>query len=217
MTGDRDTLTQRITSDVDALVDPSTHVQPYTIQVGKELQTRSHRIQFPSLLDQMRDQSTDGMSPAVDDDGGSFDTFGSKPPVNLQAIDRLRAIHAGVRSWRGKTKLDRLEAELRHLVGDCSRLDVDELELLARDAGRWVTWARIVTGWTTPPFRPRASCPACEQRDSLHVHLVEVNALCTHCGSTWDRDTIGLLAAHITGQDHFGGVTPAAPQLEHVG
>ena len=210
MSAGRDTLLQRIAADVDALVEPSTHVQPYTVQVGKEMVTRSHRIQFPSLLNQMRDQTHDGTG-APDDDGGSFDTFGSKPPINIQAIDRLAAIHAGVRHWRGRRKLDRLEDELRILVGDCLSMGDDELDVLAHDVGRWVTWARIVTGWTTPPWRPNAECPHCEQR-ALHVHLADVNALCGHCGATWDRDTIGLLAAHITGsqeaQDHFGGVTP---------
>ena len=218
MSAPRDALVQRVAADVDALVEPSTHVQPYTVQVGKETVTRSHRIRFPSLLNQMRDQSHDGTAPP-DDDGGSFDTFGSKPPVNLQAIDRLRAIHDGVKNWRGKQKLEKLETELRHLVSDSTSLVDDELEALARDVGRWVTWARIVTGWTTPPFRPNADCPHCEHRD-LHVHLSDANAFCGHCGSTWDRDTIGLLAAHITGQadqDRFGGVTPGRSLAVTVG
>lgn len=189
----------RIADDIAALVDPTTHIEGYVIVRGAQHIARAHRVHTPGLLQQMREQIHDATERP--DERGGKNSLGSKPPTNLDVIDRLAAITRGVQEWRGIRQLPHLETELRHLVGDAANhFDLDEQQRLAHDTDRWVTWARIVTGWDTPPFRPHVPCPDCGDR-ALRIHLGDANAYCAHCGTTWDRATLGILAARITAAD----------------
>lgn len=67
------------------------------------------------------------------------------------------------------------------------------------DIRGWWTQARIVTGWDAPAWNPDNTCPVCGERGTLKIRLVEQLAMCTKdaCRTTWDSETIGLLAEHI--------------------
>jgi hypothetical protein len=82
-------------------------------------------------------------------------------------------------------------------VGIATTLDDDNLGRLAREVNRWWTWARVVTGWDSPPWRPNVDCPMCARRGGLRVRLNDRSAACLECGETWDHTTIGLLAEHL--------------------
>lgn len=66
---------------------------------------------------------------------------------------------------------------------------------LAYDIRRWWHQARIITGWDTAAFKPRATCPVCDVHGSLRVKTD--GALCVECRSIWTDAEIGLLAEHI--------------------
>jgi hypothetical protein len=70
---------------------------------------------------------------------------------------------------------------------------------LAYDVKRWWRQARIITGWDTPAFKPRATCPVCDASGSLRIKTE--GALCVECRSLWDAQQIGLLAEHIRSEN----------------
>lgn len=70
---------------------------------------------------------------------------------------------------------------------------------LSHDIRRWWYQARIITGWDTPAFKPRATCPVCDVTGSLRVK--PEGALCVECRSVWDAQQIGLLAEHIRSEN----------------
>jgi hypothetical protein len=74
-----------------------------------------------------------------------------------------------------------------------------ELRNLDKTVRLWLTWARTLTGWDSPAFRPNVKCPACGMRGSLRVRLDRGTACCVepNCYATWDQDTIGILAQII--------------------
>lgn len=92
-----------------------------------------------------------------------------------------------------------LKDNLRQLVGLATGPGVRDVDLrdLAADVARFHRWASVLAGWEQPPRALRASCPLCEKRGTLRVRALEREGMCVHCGGTWDRATIGILAEHV--------------------
>lgn len=187
---------------VSALVDPIRHAETYVLRAPYPggpgaAEVRVHRTVHASLLDQL----ATAVEPSSATQAGARG-YESSPSARLDAVDMLRriAIDAGV--WlidlglppRGDTA-----GNLRALVG--SAMTDEQLRNIARDAARWVTWARIVTGWDVPAYRPNVVCPACAVRGGLRLRVDPVSAACVGCGATWGSDAeIAVLAECINGE-----------------
>ena len=159
---------------------------------------RMHAAKHPSLLDQLRAAGTAGRGAGDDLPSGGYET---RPAARLEALDRLHAIDQAVDDWLVRrfdvSRRGTLEDDLRLLVGLSPHLDGFGEHDLAREAERWLTWARVVTGWDSAPWRPNAPCPMCESTGGLRVRLDAHAAACLDCGETWAPATIGLLADHL--------------------
>jgi len=189
-------LRTELADTIRALVDPYEHAETLHLRSptpgGPTTEIRIHRVHFPSLLDQL--------ATAIEPSRGAGTARGyeSSPTARLDAIDRLQAIHAAASYWAETlTTVYRpnLADRLSSLVG--APMDNEQLDDLTRAARRWLTWARICTGWDTPPRRLREPCPACNHKGGLRVRIDDLNATCLECGNIWDRDTIGLLGDYI--------------------
>lgn len=171
---------------VRALTEPIQHAESFTLRSaypdGRAAQEfRVWRTIHPSLLDQL----AAAVEPSGNGDG-TVRGYESSPTARLDAIDQLRRIALGTGLWlidlrltpRGNTADD-----LRLLVG--ATIDDDGLRNLARDAARWVTGARIVTGWEAPARTIAAPCMTCGAIGRLRARPEPLAALCTACGQTW--------------------------------
>lgn len=78
---------------------------------------------------------------------------------------------------------------------------------LDHDVRRWWRQARVISGWDAPAYRPWATCPVCEHRGGLRIHLELRTGFCVECREIWGPDTIGLLGEHIRVEN--GSDTPA--------
>lgn len=211
----RQRLLDEIAADVKALVEPRRHTEPYKAKIPGTRKQRwyGHVTTQPSLLDALRQ----GGAPAGSDEGetSSGSSFESQPPGAFDCFSQLMAIEAGSAWWVSvglrQPLRNYVEANLRALVGlaaDPATRDVD-LRDIAADVARFHQWASVLAGWERPPRALRASCPQCEKRGSLRVRVLEREGMCLHCGATWDRATIGVLADHVRaeGEQIDGGDT----------
>lgn len=189
------------------LTEPHQHSEHYTIRVGIAWEGRDHHTRAPALIAQLWEN--DIPSAAADD--GPRPGYASRPAARLDALDAAARIDLEVNLWitdmgeqtRG---LDTITA-LRQLHGLSASADDVTKRAIARDAKRWWTQARIVTGWDSPAWTPDNTCPQCGERGSLKVKLADRIAMCTFdgdqsrrkeaCKVTWSEETIGLLADHI--------------------
>jgi hypothetical protein len=192
---------------VDDLTRPRLNEEPFrkvnehgTVIVDK------HKTHVPPLLEQLL---------ASLEPGGTGDTGraipASRPSARLDAMDVYRRIDQAVYQW-AKTyveqrRWDPLPDRLRALVGVAPNIEDDELHQLTREARRWVTWAKVTTGWEVPAMQPDNTCPLCVVRGSLRVRVgdgitsTEASACCINCGESWDDTNIGLLAEHIRSEN----------------
>ncbi|GIJ50013.1 hypothetical protein Val02_68990 [Virgisporangium aliadipatigenens] len=194
---DREHLLHRIAQDVTALVDPYDHAESVEVQDGPRRRRRRIITRHPPLLDQL----ADAVEPSRAAAGGGLRGYASTPSARLDAVDRLLAIDAGAAMWLtvrlGEPLRADTPANLRGLVGAAHWFDDDNLADLAAAVRGWHTWARTVTGWDTPPWRPNAPCPACEYNGGLRVRLGTGTAICVECGAAWDADTISTLGRYV--------------------
>jgi hypothetical protein len=192
---------------VDELVEPREHSEPRTVRDDNGTWvTTQHRTHVPSLLEQL----SEALEP-----GGTGDTGravpGSRPSARVDAMDVEQRIDQAAYLWAKTYATDRrwdpLPSRLRALVGVAGWIETEEQHQLAVEVRRWATWARVVTGWEVPPFRPDNTCPLCASRGGLRVRAgdgvtsTEAHALCLDCGEAWDPSTIGLLAEHIRAEN----------------
>lgn len=192
-----------IADSVRELVEPARHAERFEEwdeRTRRHMPSRLHWTRHPSLLDQLRAAGTAGRGGEDGPTGG----YESRPAARLAATDRLIAIEQAVDDWlvrRMNTYGQRisLEQNLRLLVGSAADLDKPGRLALQRETARWVTWARVVAGWDSEPWRPNAACPMCEQTGGLRIRLDERVATCLDCGEAWDSATLSLLADHIRG------------------
>lgn len=200
---------------VDALTRPSIHREPTSEWINGEWRRSSHDTEVPPLLDQLRD----AVEPSSSGEGGRS-VPGSRAAARLDSIVTLIRIEAAAGMWLvnrcGQPLRNTVEDNLRGLVGYAPTLDNTSLWDLTDAARRWVTWARVVTGWEVPPFRPANTCPLCAARGSLRVRLgdgvssQDASALCVECAESWDAGTIGLLAEHIRAENQDEPASGAA-------
>lgn len=147
------------------------------------------------LIDQLRES----IQPA----GGTSDAArpvpASRPPLQLEALDRLIAIDKAAIGWTRFLQLQPrlyLEGTVRQLVDGAARADDDTRHALADAMRRWRGWAAVMTGWASPPLTPYIRCanPECGQLATLRILPERRTATCSACGHVWD-DTDGTYAA----------------------
>lgn len=187
-------LINTIATLAEELADARQHREPvyeWTAARNRKL-TRVVVTTQPGLIEQLRDS----VQPAsTGEQRRSVPT--SRPPLQLEALDRLIAIERAATGW---TRLLQepprlyLEATIRALVGAASRADVDLRHALAADMRRWRGWAAVMTGWASPPMSPYVPCPNCNAISSLRILPERRSALCSKCDHVWD-DTDGSLTA----------------------
>jgi hypothetical protein len=186
-------------SAADELTDPRRHVEVITGWTKSRNRKTIRRVTtLPSLLNQLADAVVPGETYVEND--GARPGFRSTPPARLDAIDRLLAIEAAAARWVvsvGLTLRHDAAGNIRALVGISAQLDSDTLDALYTEITNWRAWAATVTGWQTPPWRPRVACPVCDTLGSLRIRLDRHTACCVGCGEAWGEDAIGLLAEHI--------------------
>lgn len=183
----------------DELTDPRRHVEVLTAwDHNRNKKTRRRITTLPSLLEQLGEAVVPGETYVEGDAARSG--FASRPPARLDAIDRLLAIEASAARWVASVGLvvrESATGNIRALVGISATLDSDTLAALVTEVYLWRNWAATVTGWQTPPWRPRVPCPVCDVLGSLRIRLDRKTACCIDCGEAWGEDAIGLLAEHI--------------------
>jgi hypothetical protein len=190
---DLDTVYDSIT----ALVRPTMLRQEISAYVHGEWRRKQREIEIPSLIDQLQAVF---VSSSGEQTGSGF---ASKPAARIDAMDVLMRIDTEAGNWvdqLGHRIAQDLRDNLRWLNQQAPRLtDPEQVHWLACDTRGWATWARVVTGWETPAFRPNNTCPLCAQRGGLRVRVGdgEAHGMCVHCGEHWTAETVALLAEHI--------------------
>jgi hypothetical protein len=192
------------------LVRSRMHTQEISAYVDKEWRSKRRQIEIPSLLDQLQAVFVSSSG----EHAGSG--FASRPNARIDAMDVLMRIDTEAGNWidhLGHTIEPELRDNLRWLNQQAPNMtDPEQLHDLALDSRGWATWARVVTGWEVPAFRPNNTCPLCAQRGGLRIRVGDDNAqgMCVHCGEHWTPATIGLLAEHILVESD----TPARQWIE---
>jgi hypothetical protein len=198
---------QQIADTVEELTRPRTNEQSRTYRNDSGTWvTEKHTTEVAPLLEQL----LQALEPSGSGESGRA-VPGSRPSARLDAIDTYHRIEQSAYLWCKAYATDRrwdsLTGKLRALVGCAGRIEEDEQHQLALEVRRWATWARVVTGWEVPPFRPNNSCPLCAVRGGLRVRLgdgvtsSDAHGMCVNCGEHWTPDTIGLLADHIRSEN----------------
>lgn len=176
-----------IAESADALTDSYLHVQEYEVwDHNRHRKVRHHRTRQPGLLAQLRQ-----MIEVVGQGEGSGRTKpeGSPAPLNLEAASLLMVVTLAAFRWCNRLDVDQrdtVEDNIRALVGAAGSTTSDLQADLLADMKGWKRRCSILTGWTTPAFRPRAGCPYC-QRPTLVVNLDARTAFCANeeCGAGW--------------------------------
>jgi hypothetical protein len=202
----------------DELTDPRRHVEVLSGHYwdhnrNRKTKTVRRTTTLPSLLNQLADAVVPGEAYVEND--ASRPGFRSTPPARLDAIDRLLAIDAGAARWVVSIGLPLRKdtaGNIRALVGIAGTLDSDTLGALVTEVTNWRAWAATVTGWQTPPWKPRVACPVCDRLGTLRIRLDRKTACCMDCGEGWDEPTgtIFLLADHIRAEGELAESTNRA-------
>jgi hypothetical protein len=186
-----------IRGDIQELTEQHEHVEAYHIRDPRSRRRRAHRhaAWHPPLLVQLQDVAQRRGSAAV----------------SYEALDLVKRIMNGARAWRDRIHY-RAETRcmpidhwwllpVRDLADAAPRLSRRNQRRLAADVHRWWTWCRVIGGWEDWPPQIHAPCPRCDalpKPRGLRVRMDRSAAYCATCDATWDTDTIGVLAAHIT-------------------
>lgn len=195
------TQLEQIRDLADALTEPHINREPYTVWDGNRHRKVHHHITVQhGLVTQLYrailpswsvsdEPSTGGPAPA--------------PPLEIEALSRHREIATAADAWcreLGLAPRPTTESTIRALVGAAGHLDDSRQYTLAADLRRWANWCRVYLGLEKVRRISGARCPIvdCDTLGGLRINLTTSHGLCTACGATWDRDTIGLLAEHIT-------------------
>lgn len=204
----RQDAVEQIAEQVAELVEARRHVEEYQLwTAARHRKTLNHVTDHGSLLDQLRAKLPPTNGNGEDENPITAASAASRPPLAIDALDVLLRIEAASAEWTSvrlrRDLRETVEDNLRLLVGASTRMEDDELRALARDVRRWHGWAATLTGWQSPPWRPRVACPLCSASDALRVNLADKHALCMHCGEHWDSTdgSIVLLADYIRQTD----------------
>jgi hypothetical protein len=189
----RERMMHHLVEHVAALTEGNDHAETIDTDTRQRRRVVTHHA---SLLDQL----SDAVEPSATAAEGTRSGYTSAPSARLDAIDRLLAIDAGAAMWLVRCRLPlgaTTPDNLRRLTDHARWLTDDDLGALIADVRSWVAWARTVTGWDTPPWRPDAPCPACEHRGGLRVRLSSRTAVCVDCGASWDTDGVEALGNFV--------------------
>lgn len=197
----------QIADAVDDLTRPRTNGEPFSyIDEHRTVIHGKHKTHVPPLLEQLQQALEPG---GTGDAGRSVPA--SRPSARVEAMDiylRIdQAVYVWCKTYCTPRRWDSLPDRLRALVGAAPNIEADEQDQLAREARRWVTWAKVCTGWEVPARQPDNTCPLCATRGGLRVRVgdgitsTEASACCVSCGESWDDTTIGLLAEHIRAEN----------------
>lgn len=187
----------------DELCDPHHHVErvPYWDH-NRHRRFREHRTVQPGLLTQLA--ALIGEMTTSVDGTTTRPIMASRPPANVDALSCHTVITMAAARWCWSLKLDLRdtpEGNIRALVGAVTLLDEDTTRTLADEMRDWRNTASVLTGWSTPPYRPQVPCPVpdCAQVGKLRINLSRHTGICLACRATWDIDTIGILADYVRG------------------
>lgn len=197
----------RLVDYVRELTEPHTHSEHYTIRTKGAWVGHDHRTRVPSLLAQLWENDT----PSQGVNEGPRPGFASRPAARIEALDTAARIDLEANRWitdlGEQTRHLETYLAIRQLHGLSAGADMVTQKAIEKDARRWWTQARIVTGWDSPAWTPDNTCPACGERGTLRVRLAERIGMCTYAGDmskgreacrvTWDEASIGVLADHI--------------------
>lgn len=191
----------QITDLADTLTEPHAHREPYTTwDTNRHRKTHHHITVQHGLLTQLHR----AVLPAtMASDGNSGTIPASRPPLEIEALSRHQQISTAARTWctnLGTHPRPTAESTIRALVGAAGHLDDTQQRALAADLRRWTHWCRVYLGLEQVRRITGVRCPLpdCTQLGTLRINLTTSHGLCTACGATWDRDSIGVLAEHIT-------------------
>lgn len=193
---------QQLATAITALIEPRT--TSTRVRIGwdhnRHAIWKDHDVRLPPLLTALEQAMRPGS--AQQDNGKSVP--GSRPPLVTDALslhhEIVRATHwfATIHSIDGDEHIATAAARLRHLAGIACVMPEDDLGALTKACTRWVAMAEMITGETTPPFRPDAPCPACDRRHGLRIYVADKQGYCTHCRVVWGPDEIGILGGHVS-------------------
>lgn len=198
-----DPLTE-IADTIRQLCEQHHHTEKYDIWTkNRNRNIRHHTAWHPPLIVQLQ-QAAQPTHQTDDIKAGRHGKPAPAAPANLDALDRLQAIQAGIAHWRATLSLPPRDGlDLHGLVGAAAATDPHTRTQLAADIDRWKLWCLTLAGWRTPPWRPHAPCPQCERmpgdKTGLRVRLDRSTACCLSCGAAWGPDAVGILADHVRG------------------
>jgi hypothetical protein len=203
---------------VDALTKTTTHHERYTIRTTNHDGTSTwitgrHRTTSQPLIHQL-----EAAIYTTTAESGTRAGFESKPSARIDALDALTRIEAGTLDWLKRLGLKSPvtltpAGPIFDLCQALQRAAANAGPAILRDVRSWWITARTITGWDSPAWRPRSSCPLCAKTGGLRIRLDAQTGHCLECGEVWDHTTIGLLADHIRSENHEAD-TRTADQLE---
>jgi hypothetical protein len=191
---------------VDALTKITTHEERFTVRVTNSdgtstWVTQRHHTRSLPLIHQL-----EAAIYTTTAESGARAGFESKPSARLDALDTLTRIEAGTLDWLKRLDLKSPvtltpSGPIFDLCQAVQRAAANAGAPMLRDVRSWWITARTTTGWDSPAWRPRATCPLCAKKGGLRIRLDAQTAHCNECGEVWDHTTIGLLADHIRAEN----------------
>lgn len=157
-----------------------------------------HTANHPALLDQLEQAA--GIRSAVSDDDAGASAFGSKPPTHLEALRLIDRIDRQSRQMEHRLGIAHVPGVRPRLsrIGGLLGIEPDPT------VRSWWASARILTHWDTPAYRPQgAPCPQCWETNSIRIRFDDELAVCSECGTVWDREggtengSLDLLGQHV--------------------
>ena len=193
----------QITTLADELTEPHVNREPYTVWDGNRHRKVMHHVTVQhGLLTQLY-RAVLAATTGTDESARSIP--GSRPPLALEALSRHQQITAGARVWHAhffglRPPLASPESNIRRLVGAASTATDSEQRALLADLRRWTSWCRVYLGLEQIRRITGTRCPIpdCNTLGTLRINLTTSHGMCTACGAAWNRDSIGVLAEHIT-------------------
>jgi hypothetical protein len=194
-------LLDQITELADGLTEPHVLREPYTVWDGNRHRKTQHHVTVQhGLLTQLYRAV---LPSVVASDGPGAGVPKSQPPLEVEALSRHGEITAAAKVWcvtLGVEPRTKPEDTIRGFVGAAPGLDDQQQRTLLADLRRWTSWCRVYLGLEHIRRIAGCRCPIadCNALGSLRINLTTSHGLCTACGAAWDRDSIGVLAEHIT-------------------
>lgn len=195
------TMLEQILTAADTLTEPHINREPYTVWTGQRHRKTHHHITVQHGLITQLYRAVLPTWTTTDGAGGGIPA--SRPPLEVEALSRHNQIAAAAAGWCRTLHIHpRITAEsnIRGIAGAANHLDNDQAKQLLADLRRWAGWCRVYLGLEHVRQIAGVRCPLpdCADLGTLRINLTTETGLCRACGATWDRDTIGVLAEHIT-------------------